>query len=172
MARAEEPLQLTDSDLDRLAIVPLLPRYAAACECIARELPDWFGMEEGLAALRVAVASEPGFVAQMEDEVVGFVTLARHFPETWEITWLAVAPAWHRRGIGRRLVDAVSADAHRHDASFILVKTLAEVVPSAAYDQTRTFYRALGFRPLAVLLEIWGPANPCLLMARCLHDTE
>jgi GNAT superfamily N-acetyltransferase len=90
-------------------IVTLTPGRAPACEVIGRSLPAWFGVEDGLEELRRCAETQAGFVAVPDSAVVGFVTLARHFPETWEITWMSVAPRWHRRGIGRRLVEAAVA---------------------------------------------------------------
>lgn len=149
-----------------IEIVPLTPDRAAACEAIGRALPAWFGIEEGLEDLRHCVETQEGFVAVADGETVGFVSLVVHFPETWEITWMAVHPAWHRRGIGRRLVEAAVERCRAEGAAMLLVKTLADTHPSPEYARTRAFYAAMGFRRLAAFPDLWGSHNPCLLMAR------
>ena len=150
-------------------IRPLRAEDAAACEAIGRTLPAWFGIEEGLRELRHAAETEPGFVATTgdgDDHLLGFVTFAQRFPETWEITWMAVAPEAHRRGIGRALVAATERHAREAGASLLLVKTLADLHPSPEYAVTRAFYAACGFLRVAVLPEEWDPANPCLLLTK------
>ena len=49
------------------------------------------------------------------------------------------------------------------------MKTLSdrEGDPGPEYGATRAFYLARGFRPAAEL-DLWGPDNPCQLLARTL----
>lgn len=149
-----------------ISIQPLAPDHATACDSIARALPAWFGIEEGLWELRHAAETQPGFIASIDGDITGFVTLERHFPETWEITWMAVHPDHHRTGIGRRLIIASITRGRDEGVETLLVKTLADTHPSPEYARTRAFYQAMGFRRLQVFPELWGPHNPCLLMAR------
>ncbi len=154
------------TDVDRVKVGPLESRHVPACEAIAHELRSWFGLDEGLREMRAALRSDLGFIGVMGEQVVGFVTAKPGFPETWEITWLAVTPARHRQGVGHRLVEAVGDRARQTGARVLLVKTLADPHPSPEYAQTRAFYIAIGFLRLAVVPEVWGPANPCLFLAR------
>jgi len=149
-------------------IIPLSPEHAVSCEVIGRSLPAWFGIDEGLSDLRRCAEEEPGLVATIDSQVAGFLTLAHPFPETWEITWMAVAPDHHRQGVGRSLIEAIIADARAANVSLLHVKTLADSHPSPEYAGTRAFYRALGFERLIVLPELWGLENPCLLMVRAI----
>lgn len=150
---------------DAVHIARLEPGHAAACEAIGRALLGWFGIEEGLEEMRLAAERGPGFVAlTTADAVTGFLTVDRHFPESWDISWMAVHPAHHRRGIGRRLIDALVEDARAHEVRLLQVKTLADVHPSQEYAETRAFYRSLGFIRLEVFPDLWGPANPCLVL--------
>src|SRR5688572_5631643 len=150
------------------SVVPLQPVHVPACEVIARALPEWFGVEEGQVEMRGYLDAGVGFVALADGEVVGFSSARRQFEESWEITWMAVARVWHRRGVGRRLVEAAMSQAKTAGARWLLVKTLADLHPSVEYRVTREFYRALGFGRLSVLPDLWGPDNPGLLMARAL----
>ncbi len=154
------------SETHSIAITVLTRDDAAACEQIARSLPAWFGIEEAFADIRAAVEMEQGFAARVDDEIVGFVTLAQEFPESMEFTWMAVSAGHHRQGIGRALVDAVLKEGESRGVKVLLVKTLAATHPSPEYVRTRAFYRAVGFVPVTVLPELWSPANPCLLMVR------
>ena len=147
---------------------PLRGEDADACEAIVRSLPAWFGIEEGIAEARGYLDTQEGFVVEADGCVVGFLTYEQTFRESAEITWMAVAPQHHRQGIGRALVEAVISEARARGAELLLVKTLAETHPSPEYARTRAFYRAMGFRRLTVLPDLWGPANPCLLMVRLL----
>lgn len=157
----------TSQDVDEMMrIEPLSAEHAAACEAIARGLPDWFGMESGLLQMRADLQTDSGLVAMAGDTVHGFLTLRRHYPETWEITWLAVERERRGQGIGRRLIEAAITGCRAAGAGFLLVKTLADTDPSPEYAETRAFYRAMGFAPLTMLPDLWDPENPCLLMGR------
>ncbi|MGI8404366.1 MAG: GNAT family N-acetyltransferase [Thermomicrobiales bacterium] len=154
-------------------LVPLASQHVQQACSLGQSLAAWFGDDEGLRQMRAALNETVGFVALQGDELVGFITYDVVFPETWEITWLAVAETMHRQGIGRLLVERVAGAAANAGAAMITVKTLADTHPSPEYARTRAFYQALGFSRLAVLPEIWGPANPCLMMARsCPGDSD
>jgi ribosomal protein S18 acetylase RimI-like enzyme len=141
---------------------------ADVCEAIVRGLPDWFGIEEGIAEARGYLETQDGLVADDGRAVVGFLTYTSAYAESMEITWMAVAADAHRRGIGRALIEALVRDARSRGCELVLVKTLADSEPSPEYEATRSFYRAMGFRPLTVLPDLWDAANPCLLMVRSL----
>ena len=161
---------MTSTVTPNIDFIALTPDRAAACEAIGRALPAWFGIEEGLEDLRRCAETQEGIVAVANGDVIGFVTLTRHFPETWEITWMAVHPDCHRQGVGRRLVEAAVERCRAEGATTLLVKTLADTHPSPEYAQTRAFYAAMGFRRLEVFPDLWGPHNPCLLMARVIDS--
>lgn len=140
---------------------------AEACDAIIRALPDWFGLEVGIVDCAAAVRSQDGLVAERPDgSLGGFLTWVRHFPETAEITWMAVAPDAHRRGLGRALVTALAERLTLEGARLLLVKTLSERGDSEHYDRTRAFYLATGFLPLQEMPELWDAENPALLLVR------
>lgn len=147
-------------------IRPLARHHADRCEAIIRGLPDWFGLEEGIAGARASLENQDGFVAEEGGAVIGLLTYASELPESVEITWMAVAAGAHRRGIGRALTEALVAKARTDGRRMLLVRTLADTHPSPEYAATRAFYRSIGFLPLVVIPDLWGPANPCLLMVR------
>jgi GNAT superfamily N-acetyltransferase len=79
---------------------------------------------------------------------------------------MAVRPEAHRRGIGRALVEAAESYARGLGVEYMQVKTLAASRPDEEYARTRTFYEALGFRPLEEFPRIWDADNPCLVLVK------
>ena len=137
---------------------------AVACDAIVASLPEWFGMDEGIRECAEAVRTQPGLVAEVGDAVAGFLTLARPYPRTPEISWLAVHARERRRGIGRALIDAVGDQLRAHGDRLLLVKTLSDRTdPGPEYAETRAFYLAMGFVPVAEL-DLY-PDNPIQLLA-------
>jgi GNAT superfamily N-acetyltransferase len=137
-------------------------------------LPGWFGMEESNAQYVQEARSMTTYVARatsgdvgVAGPVLGILLLARHFAATAEVHLLAVDPAWHRRGVGRALVEAAADAAARDGARLLEVKTRGPSRPDEGYHGTRAFCRALDFLPLEELADLW-PDNPCLVMVRLL----
>jgi GNAT superfamily N-acetyltransferase len=138
---------------------------ADACDAIVRGLPEWFGDPVGIADCAHAVRTHEGLVAVDDSEVVGFLTYEPREGSDREITWIAVRADRRGRGIGTRLLGTLI---DRSPAgSSLLVKTLSDRDgdPGPEYTQTRAFYLARGFAPVAEL-DIWGPENPCQVLAR------
>ena len=110
-------------------------------------------------------ASE-GFVIEADEGPVGFVTFERRFPSTAEITWIAVAAGQRGQGHGTALVDDLARRLRDEGVVLLLAKTLSDREdPGPAYAATRAFYLARGFVPV-IELDIWGPENPCQLLAK------
>ena len=155
---------------------PLLGQGEAA-ERILRALPGWFGIEASVQDYIRAADECDTFVVIVArpacggrefrpDQVLGFVTLRETSEDALGIHVMGVMPAWHRRGAGRALVERAAAYARAEGYSLLHVKTLAPSDPDPGYAATRAFYLRLGFRPLEVLPQVWGPENPCLLLVR------
>lgn len=138
---------------------------APVCEAVLRALPEWFGIETAIVQYCRAIKAMDTFVAEVDREVAGFVTLKRHNPCTTEIHLIAVVEAQHRRGIGRRLVGHVEEMLRAEKVEYLQVKTLGPSKPDRRYAGTRRFYTAMGFRPLEET-NLWGPENPCLIMVK------
>jgi len=139
----------------------------AATERILRALPEWFGLEQSLLDYVEAAKRLPGHLARLGDDVVGLLLVERHFPTAAEIHLMAVDPAHHRAGIGRRLVAAAEAELAAGGVRLLQVKTLGPSDPDPSYRGTRGFYAAMGFAPLEELPDLW-PGNPCLIMVKTL----
>ena len=145
-------------------IRPLDPSDSTACDAIVASLPDWFGLEEGIRECAEAVRTQPGLVAEVDGEVIGFLTVARPYPQTPEISWLAVHARDRRRGVGRALIETLSDQLRNHGDRLVLVKTLSDRSdPGPEYAETRAFYLAMGFIPVAEVR--FDPENPIQLLA-------
>ena len=79
-----------------------------------------------------------------------------------------VRPQFHRRGIGRALMERAEDHARSRAARLLTVKTLAASHPDVGYALTRRFYQAMGFFAVEELPTLWSTENPCLLMAKIL----
>jgi len=148
-----------------------------AAERILRALPGWFGIESSVQDYIRAAEELETFVVIVSrpacggrefrpDQVLGLVTLRETSEDALELHVMGVLPSWHRRGAGRALVERAAAYARAEGYSLLHVKTLAPSDPDPGYAATRAFYLSLGFRPLEVLPQVWGPENPCLLLVR------
>jgi len=116
--------------------------------------------------LRQSADALPGVVASAEAEVVGITTVKHHSPFAAEIYLMAVKPAFHRHGIGRRMLAHVEQRLARARVEFLQVKTLSAARPDAGYEKTRAFWLASGFRPLEEFPTLWDPSNPALQLIK------
>jgi GNAT superfamily N-acetyltransferase len=139
------------------------------CDSILRSLPRWFGIEKAIVDYARAAEGLPTFVARINGETAGFLSLEFHNPHSAEIHVMAVRESFHRRGVGRALVSAAEEHARREGAEFFLVKTLAPSARSEEYERTRRFYESVGFKPLQEFKTLWSEHNPCLLMGKALR---
>ncbi|WP_431911863.1 GNAT family N-acetyltransferase [Nonomuraea jabiensis] len=132
---------------------------------LLEELSSWFGIPEANADYVESATRLPGLLAHAGAEAIGVLLYRRHFAEAAEIHLMAVSPGWHRRGVGRALVDAVTSDVQADGCRLLQVKTLGAKHPDPGYARTRAFYRAVGFLPLEETDDLW-PGNPCLIMVK------
>lgn len=96
-----------------------------------------------------------------EGTIIGFITF--YVSEgIGHIGWLGVSPNYHRRGIGRLLVERLCTQLKRDGVREMQVCTLGDSVEYEPYERTRAFYRALGFRDLSRVMQD-NPECPELL---------
>lgn len=149
-----------------LVVLPRAEGREALCRAVLADLPDWFGIPAAMEEYVGAAGHLPMLEARIGERAVGFVSLRATSPAAWEIHVIGVLRRFHRRGAGRALVEAAAAAARAGGARFLTVKTLAPEHADAGYAATRRFYEAMGFLPLETFPDLWGPADPCLLMLR------
>ncbi len=130
---------------------------------LGRALPEFFN-DQGIAEMTDEIPREQGAVAEIDGELVGFVTWVIH-EGIGRIGWIAVSGDHHRRGIGRRLVEHAEHDLRAAGIRDLEVDTLGESVEYEPYDRTRAFYRSVGFTDLkSVMLD--NPGMPEMLTLR------
>jgi ribosomal protein S18 acetylase RimI-like enzyme len=156
-----------------VAVRSLRPEDAPACDAIVASLPYHFGDEGGRAMCARAVRTSPGFVADADGEVVGFVTWKRWYGSSVEVTWMAVHATRRRQGIGGRLIEELAGSV-AGEARFLVVTTLSEATPEPdepdSYAGTRAFYRSHGFEPMWEPAGWWNDRNQAVLMVRVLDS--
>src|SRR5262249_18716024 len=112
-----------------------------AVDRLLRLLPDWFGIESANAGYVAKAHELPTYLAwpaggpaagSQGPQPAGVLLAARHFPASAEVYLLAVAPALHRRGIGRALIEALEADLIADGVELLQVKTLGPRCPMPA----------------------------------------
>jgi GNAT superfamily N-acetyltransferase len=143
-----------------------LAGQSSVCIPILRLLPEWFGIEAAILDYEREIDHLPTFLAKLDGQVLGFLSLKQHFSASAEIYVMGVRPEAHRRGIGQALVTAAEAHARGLGIEYVQVKTLAPSCPDEGYARTRVFYEALGFRPLEEFKQIWDENNPCLILVK------
>lgn len=111
-------------------------------------LPSWFGIPEANEHYARAGAEMPGYLARVDEEVVGIALVERHFPASAEIHLVAVSPEHHGQGVGTALVNALEQDLLADGAQVLQVKTVGASFEDEGYAATRAFYDARGFLPL------------------------
>jgi ribosomal protein S18 acetylase RimI-like enzyme len=144
---------------------PLLEQ-TRLCISLIRMLPDWFGQEAGIQNYEREIGQLPTFLADMEGQLVGFLSLKPHTPYSAEVYVMAVHPLFHHCGIGRSLMRAAEAYAKEQKIEYMQVKTLGPSRPDDGYARTRAFYEAMGYRPMEELKQIWDENNPCLILVK------
>lgn len=127
---------------------------------VLEDLTDWFAIEPNREKYIRESADKDFFAAFSGDEPAGFLCLRQTSPCAKEIWVMGVRRSFHRRGIGRALFLAAKEHALSTGTRFLHVKTVREGTWEE-YDRTNLFYRSVGFEPLEVLEELWGPDDPC-----------
>lgn len=133
---------------------------------ILKSLPDWFGVPESTREYIDKSSKLPFFSVVDESKVLGFISIKENNQYSAEIYVMGILPDYHRKGIGRALIDSVMSWTKERGYEFLQVKTLDESHPDVHYSGTRKFYLSVGFRPLECLPELWGKENPCLIMIK------
>ena len=77
-------------------------------------------------------------------------------------------PECHRKGYGRKLVEAAKQIAVEKGYSFLQVKTV-QMGRYEEYDRTNRFYLALGFKEFEVFPTLWDERNPCQIYVMSLR---
>lgn len=136
------------------------------CDKILHKLPDWFGIES--AVLDYCEGVKEGYFAGVFDgcESAGFCSMLVRSENACEIYVIGILQNYHRKGIGRKLIQLCTEECRRDGKKILIVKTLSSKHSDPFYAKTREFYRAVGFIDLEELPTLWGEDNPCLNMIK------
>lgn len=148
------------------ADVPALERLVAATNVfyarertIAVEL-----LEERLA--RGARSGYSFFFALRRGELLGYAAWGR-VPLTqrsYDLYWIAVAPAAQGEGIGQALLARVEAAVAARGGGALYIETSSRRV----YDRARRFYRDAGYRQVARLRDFYAPSDHKVMFCKVL----
>jgi GNAT superfamily N-acetyltransferase len=134
---------------------------------IARDLhPTWF-TKEALEEIAHAAQTQRGYVAVYDGRCVGFGTyLPTNNAKRAELSWIVVQPDFHRRGAGRRLVEAIEQELAGKGYEWLEVYTVAETEEYEPYARTRRFYHAVGFIDVTIEPKGWPSGDDRLLLRK------
>ncbi len=115
-----------------------------------------------------AVAADPSYtalVAEHDGVAAGWICWGPTpcTAGTFDLYWLAVDPAHHGAGIGRRLVGELEPRLEGV-APLIVVETAGR----AEYAGTRAFYEAVGYRRTAVIPDFYAPDDDQVVYTKTL----
>lgn len=136
------------------------------CRRLLEALPEWFGVPESNDRYADTAEQALAVIARVDRLEVGLLTLIRHTPFAAEIDVMAVAPEYHRHGIGRALLARAEQLLARDGVEFLQAKTLSDSASYEPYARTRAFYRACGFRAVQEFPDLWGAENPALQLIK------
>ncbi len=151
-----------------IVITEVQDKKSEICNKILRSLPQWFGIEQAIVDYVHDVSSMPTFVARNGNEVLGFISLKIHNEFSAEVHVMGILESFHRKGIGRQLVQEAESFLKKKGYKFFSVKTLSSTRECDEYEKTRKFYLSIGFYPLEEFKTLWGEANPCLMLIKSL----
>lgn len=138
---------------------------------IASVLTDWFDKD----ALSRAIPADLNFhrtlVAEIDDEVVGFVTYTSHEGNVF-IGWLGVDQKLHRNGIGTKLIETLEKELAKNGIAKLEVETLSETINHPPYIPTRAFYEKMGFEKgeLREIISTTGEKLELVTYCKILHE--
>jgi GNAT superfamily N-acetyltransferase len=117
-----------------------------AVKQIARGLhPEWF-TEEALVNIPRDIQFSKCFVAELEHQVVGFVSVISHDGRPM-IGWLGTEKRLRGKRIGKKLVERVVAELKSFGYRELRVQTVGECQPVyEPYEMTLKFYESMGFK--------------------------
>lgn len=138
---------------DRPGIVEILrntPEFTPDEVEVARELIDIYLQQGTRSGYHV-------LVAETDSSPVGYICygptpLTRG---TWDIYWMAVAPAQQGRGIGRVLLTAAEDEIKSAAGRLILIETSSKI----DYERARGFYRKQGYRVAETITDFYSPGD-------------
>ena len=139
------------------------------CRKVLEDLPMWFGLLDSTNEYCEKVKEYEFIVIYNAKEEIGFASIKDNSEFVSELYVLGIMKKYHRKGIGKLLMEYLCKELRERKIQYLEVKTLDESRESEEYKKTRMFYKKMGFIPLDVLENEWGKENPCLIMLKDLR---
>ncbi|MCR4640061.1 GNAT family N-acetyltransferase [Ruminococcus sp.] len=136
------------------------PQKKAISRNILEALKEWFEVDGSRERYIEESADMIFFAAEENGEYTGFLCLKETGNATVELAVMGVLKPYHRKGIGRELVECAKEAAKFLGYSFMQVKTV-QMGKYEDYDRTNLFYIGCGFKEFEVFPDLWDEANPC-----------
>lgn len=127
-------------------------------------LPNWFGLPESTKEYITESSQMPFWAAREGEDYIGFIALKQHSDVAAEVYVMGIKETYHRKGIGKALIEECVEFCQQNAISFLQVKTVDASNSDIYYARTRAFYKSVGFKTLEVFPTLWDSANPCLMM--------
>lgn len=123
-----------------------------------------------LLELRLAQGRKSGYeflFAEQAGELLGYcawgqVPLTR---ASYDLYWIAVAPAAQGRGVGQALMARTEEAVARRGGGHLYIETSSRAV----YARTRRFYRDAGYRQAARLADFYAPGDDKVVFCKVLR---
>ncbi|WP_394833148.1 GNAT family N-acetyltransferase [Pendulispora rubella] len=149
---------------------PLAPEHRAPLIELIRATPE-FSREEADVAIELldaCLAGDRDYVVwvDIEDGVRGYICYGPTpmTEGTYDLYWIAVAPSFQGRGVGRTLVTHMESELSRSGARLVRVETEG----GEAYAATRAFYEATGYTCAATLRDFYAAGRDLVIYTRYL----
>jgi ribosomal protein S18 acetylase RimI-like enzyme len=99
-----------------------------------------------------------------EDEPVGFVVYgeASLAEQVWEVYWLAVDPAAHRRGRGKTLMERAEKAMSDAGARMCFIETSGR----PEYDGANAFYKRCGYKEAARIKDFYREGDDLVILRK------
>lgn len=91
----------------------------AICRKITADLPEYFGLPECNEQYALGIRSRENFVAKVDDNFVGFISLDFPYPKNSNIYWMGILRKFQGKGVGRMLLEGASTYAKERGATTI-----------------------------------------------------
>lgn len=138
-----------------------------AARALLPQLPDWFGNDTAKQNYYRTIRNLDAWVSKKENgDITGLIVGKIHHDATGDIYLMAVAPQYHRQGIGRLLIETAEIFFAKKSCKRIVIKTLSDTVNYAPYLKTCRFYEEMGYEKMITFDEFWDEQNPCLLLIK------
>lgn len=136
------------------------------CDQILRALPLWFGIESAIVDYVNDIKPMETWAIEIDAKIIGFASINKHNEYTAEIHVMGILEAYHRQGLGKKILQSCEISLGQQGFKYLTVKTLSDSRPNNEYDQTREFYLKYGFIPIEEFKTLWGEDNPCLMLIK------